>query len=201
MAVTAGYGSTGRTVPIPPPAGAPGAVAAPRLADGVELLGEYQDSGYRQPPSLARRPDGQVIQMSPLLYRVTCRIDGSRDPAAIAELVSEDLGRSLTADQVQHLIRSKLLPLGIVADQGAPAVPPTANPLLALRARGTLLPERAANAAGVLLRPLFRGPWSLPWWPASWPWTTGCSSPMGWVGAFSRSCATRWTCSSCWAFR
>src|SRR5262245_18566224 len=158
MAVAAGHVSTGRTASIPPAAGAPGTLAAPRLADGVELLGEYQDSGYRQPPSLVRRPDGQVIQMSPLLYRVTCRIDGSRDPAAIAELVSEDLGRSLTADQVRHLITSKLLPLGIVADEAAPAVPPTANPLLALRARGTLLPERAANAAGVLLRPLFRGP-------------------------------------------
>ena len=56
----------------------------PRLADGVELLGEYQDSGYRQPPSLVRRADGQVIQMSPLLYQLTCRIDGSRDAAAIA---------------------------------------------------------------------------------------------------------------------
>ena len=158
MTVAAGHVSTERTAPIPRPAGASEIVAAPRLADGVELLGEYQGSGYSQPPSLVRRPDGQVIQMSPLLYRVTCRIDGSRDPAAIAELVSEDLGRSLTAGQVQHLIRSKLLPLGIVADEGAPAVPPTANPLLALRARGTLLPERAANVAGALLRPLFHPP-------------------------------------------
>jgi len=158
MTVAEGHVSTERTATFPPPAVAPGTGAAPRLADGVELLGEYQGSGYSQPPSLVRRPDGQVIQMSPLLYRVTCRIDGSRDPAAIAELVSEDLGRSLTADQVRHLLTTKLLPLGIVADEAAPAVPPKANPLLALRARGTLLPERAANAAGVFLRPLFRGP-------------------------------------------
>src|SRR5215469_15010353 len=106
--------------------------AAPRLADGVELLGEYKDSAYDQPPSLVRRSDGQVIQMSRLLYQVTCRIDGSRGPAAIAELVSQDLGRSLTAGQVHHLITSKLLPLGIVAGERAPAAPPTANPLLAL---------------------------------------------------------------------
>ena len=39
-----------------------------------------------------------------------------------------------------------------------PAAAPKASPLLALRARGTLLPERAANAAGALLTPLFRGP-------------------------------------------
>ena len=158
MTVAAGHVSTERTAPIPLPEGMPEPAKVPRLADGVELLGEYRGSGYSQPPSLVRRADGQVIQMSRLLYQVTCRIDGSRGPAAIAELVSEDLGRSLTDGQVRHLITSKLLPLGIVADEGAPAVPPKADPLLALRARGTLLPERAANAAGVLLRPLFRGP-------------------------------------------
>jgi putative peptide zinc metalloprotease protein len=130
----------------------------PRLAEGVELLGEYQGSGYAQPPSLVRRADGQVIQMSPLLYRVACRIDGSRDPEAIAGLVSADLGRSLTADQVRYLITAKLLPLGVVTAENAPAAAPKANPLLALRARGTLLPERAANAAGALLAPLFRWP-------------------------------------------
>ena len=136
----------------------PGPVELPRLAAGVELLGEYQGSGYSQPPSLVRRADGQVIQMSALLYRVACRIDGSRDPAAVAELVSGDLGRSLTADQIRYLITAKLLPLGVVAAKEAPAAAPQANPLLALRARGTLLPERAANAAGTLLTPLFRGP-------------------------------------------
>jgi putative peptide zinc metalloprotease protein len=130
----------------------------PQLADGVELLGEYKGSGYAQPPSLVRRADGQVIQMSALLYRVACRINGSRGTEAIASLVSEDLGRSLTADQVRYLITAKLLPLGVVAAEGAPTTAPKANPLLALRARGTLLSERAANAVGALLTPLFRGP-------------------------------------------
>ena len=101
------------------------------------MLGEYQGSGYSQPPSLVRRADGQVIQMSPLLYQVTCRIDGSRGPAAIAELVSGDLGRSLTADQVRYLVTAKLVPLGVAAAGGVPAAPPTASPLFALRARGT----------------------------------------------------------------
>ena len=146
------------TTAVLPPQGPSGAAAIPRLADGIELLGEYQGSGYAQPPSLVRRPDGQVIQMSRLLYQVTCRIDGSRDPGAIANLVSEDLGRSLDAGQVRHLITTKLLPLGIVVAEGAPAAAPRANPLLALRARSTLLPRAAANAVGVLLRPLFRPP-------------------------------------------
>src|SRR5690349_21411724 len=152
MTVAAGHVTTERTAPIPRRAGASELIAAPRLADGVDLLGEYRGSGYSQPPSLVRRPDGQVIQMSSLLYRVTCGIDGSRSPATIAELVSEDLGRSLTADQVCHLITSKLIPLGIVADEAAPAVPPKANPLLALRARGPLLrgPLVVAVVASVL---------------------------------------------------
>src|SRR5216117_459826 len=115
MTVAAEAVTAGRPAPVLPPAGAPGPVEVPRLADGVELLGEYKDSGYAQPPSLVRRADGQVIQMSPLLYRVACRIDGSSDLAAIADLVSADLGRSLTADQVRYLITTKLLPLGVVA--------------------------------------------------------------------------------------
>jgi len=109
VTAVAGHVITGSTAPALPPADAAGPGEVPRLAAGVELLGEYQGSGYSQPPSLVRRPDGQVIQMSALLYRVTCGIDGSRDPAAIAELVSADLGRSLTAEQVRCLITAKLL--------------------------------------------------------------------------------------------
>jgi putative peptide zinc metalloprotease protein len=30
-----------------------------RRADGVELIGEYEDSGYKEPPAIARRADGQ----------------------------------------------------------------------------------------------------------------------------------------------
>jgi putative peptide zinc metalloprotease protein len=130
----------------------------PRLAEGVELLGEYKDSGYSQPPSLVRRADGQVIQMSPLLYQVARRIDGSRGPDAIAALVSADLGRSLDAGQVRYLITAKLLPLGVVAAEGVPRALPKANPLLSLRARGTLLPERIVNLVAMFFRPLFRWP-------------------------------------------
>jgi putative peptide zinc metalloprotease protein len=130
----------------------------PRLAPGVELLGEFKDSGYSQPPSLVRRGDGQVIQMSRLLYLVARRIDGARGPAAIASLVSTDLGRPLTGEQVSFLLTAKLLPLGVLADPGAPAAPPKASQLLTLRARATLLPEGAANAVGTVLSPLYRWP-------------------------------------------
>ena len=185
MTVATGHGSTGFAAS---PAAAP---ALPRLADGVELLGEYQNSGYRQPPSLVRRPDGQVIQMSPLLYQVTCRINGSRDAAAIAGLVSGDLGRALSADQVRHLIAARLVPLGIVAGPGAPAAAPKANPLLALRARGTLLPEPVANLAGTLLRPLFRQPLVIAVVASVLALDYWLFAVHGLGGGLNRCCATR----------
>src|ERR1700761_7563229 len=132
----------------------------PRLADGVELLGEFKDSGYSSPPSLVRRPDGQVIQLSRLLYLIARQMDGRRGPDGIADQVSNDLGRVLSPGQVCVLIIAKLVPLGIVAGQltPVPGGPPAATPLLGLRARGTLLPARAAGAVGPLLRPLFYWP-------------------------------------------
>ncbi len=129
----------------------------PRLAAGIELLGELKDSGFAEPRSLIRRADGQVIQLSRMLYLVSCLIDGARGPEEIASAVSAELGRTLTAEQVRYLITAKLARLGIVAGQGAPAAP-TASPLLALKGRVTLLPEAAVCAAGTFFRPLFRWP-------------------------------------------
>src|ERR1700758_3491353 len=143
----------------------------PRLAAGIELLGELKDSGFAEPRSLVRRADGQVIQLSRLLYMVSSLMDGTRGPDDIANAASAELGRTLTGEQVRDLITAKLAPLGIVAGQGAPVLP-TASPLLALRARVTLLPERAACAAGTFLRPLFRLPVIGPSSSVSPPWTS-----------------------------
>ena len=130
----------------------------PRLAAGTELLGEFKNSGVTDPPSLVRRADGQVIQLSRLVYLVAALLDGTSGPDVIAAKATAELGRTLSAEQVGYLITAKLAPLGLVAGTGAPAAPPTANPLLALRARATLLPAAAADAAGSFLRPLFSWP-------------------------------------------
>lgn len=45
-----------------------------RPAEGLRLLGEYQGSGFTEPRCLVRRGDGQVIQLSRLLYLVTATI-------------------------------------------------------------------------------------------------------------------------------
>jgi putative peptide zinc metalloprotease protein len=111
----------------------------PRRAAGLELLGEMVGSGYRRPPLLVRRGDGQTVQVTPLLYRVLEAIDGRRDHEELAKVVSERVARLLVADDVRFLVESKLRPLGVL--QGPDGVePPTvrASPLLGLRLRFTV---------------------------------------------------------------
>src|SRR5437868_9413846 len=69
--------------------------AAPRLADGVELIGKYEGSGFKDPPYLARRADGQVVQLPELLFLVLEQVDGRTGYDEIAERVSEAFGRGL----------------------------------------------------------------------------------------------------------
>ena len=52
-----------------------------RLDEGTELLGAYDGSAFKEPQYLLRRGDGQVIQVSRLLYLVASSIDGERDVA------------------------------------------------------------------------------------------------------------------------
>ena len=51
---------------------------APRLAEGIELIGEYEGSGFKEAPYIARRADGQVIQLTYLLHLVASAVDGRR---------------------------------------------------------------------------------------------------------------------------
>src|SRR5687768_4997641 len=76
-------------------------------ADGSRLLGELPGSGYRRPPALVRRADGQTVQLTRLLYLVLEAVDGRRDHAEIAEVVGERMGRLVTADDVRLLIDSR----------------------------------------------------------------------------------------------
>src|SRR4051812_45072502 len=63
----------------------PAAVAeVPRPAAGLELLGELAGSGYRRPPALVRRRDGQTLQLTRLLYLVLEAVDGERNYDDIA---------------------------------------------------------------------------------------------------------------------
>ena len=61
-------------------------------ADGVQLIGEMAGSGYRVPPSLVRRADGQTLQLTPLLYATLAAIDGERSADEVAEAVARATG-------------------------------------------------------------------------------------------------------------
>src|SRR4051794_26380571 len=122
--------------PVGPVAAPSAGLDAPARAEGVQLLGAHRGSGYRVPPSLVQRADGQVVQLTPLLYAVLNAVDGHRTEDDIAAVVSAEVGRSVVADDVRTLVDSRLRPLGLVrlADGSQPPAR-KANPLLALRLR------------------------------------------------------------------
>lgn len=133
--------------------------APPRLADGVELLGRFEDSGFVEPPYLARRGDGQVLQLTPLLHHVAEASDGRRTNAELAERVGDAIGKTVTADNVEFLVSEKLRPLGVMAaaDGSSPAMR-KADPLLALRHRRQLVSEGAVWRIAGVFAPLFAAP-------------------------------------------
>src|SRR5688572_20783207 len=102
----------------------------PARPDGLELIGEMVGSGYRTPPSLVRRQDGQTLQVTPLLYGVLEAVDGRRTYAEIAQLVSERSGRSVAASDVEALVERQLRPLGLLLQaDGTPPALERSNPL------------------------------------------------------------------------
>jgi putative peptide zinc metalloprotease protein len=141
-----------------------GAGASPRLAarpdevpvraEGVQLMGEMLGSGYREPPALIRRSDGQTIQLTPLLYQVLDAVDGQRNHEEIAAHVSAKFGRLVSAENVQTLIDSKLRPLGVLelADGSQPELK-RSNPLLGLRFRYAVTdPDKTRQLTGPFAR-------------------------------------------------
>jgi putative peptide zinc metalloprotease protein len=105
---------------------------APRRADGVTLIGEMAGSGYRQPPALARRADGQTVQLTPLLYATLAAVDGRRTNRELALAVSEQAGRTVSEDNIAALV-DKLRPLGLLDGPSEEQTLERSNPLLALR--------------------------------------------------------------------
>ena len=138
---------------------APGLAEAevvPRLAAGVELLGEYRGSGLTNSSFLARSPSGRVVHLSRLLYLVLSGIDGSRTVGEIAARVTVAFGRTVSAGNVEYLLANKLTPLGLV-EGGVEAGRPDPM-LLGLRLRRTLIPAAGVRHIARLFAPLFCPP-------------------------------------------
>ncbi|MCD9140569.1 hypothetical protein [Streptomyces albireticuli] len=129
----------------------------PALVAGTELVGEFEDSGYREPPHLVCRPDGQIVRLPALLYQVVRALDG-RSVARVAERLSSETGRQFAAEHVAFLIDKKLAPLGLTTySDGSPPPPMKRNdPFLAFRFRLAVVPERVTWFLSGLFAWLFR---------------------------------------------
>jgi putative peptide zinc metalloprotease protein len=121
-------------------------------ADGLEFLGQERGSGYVEPTFLVRRQDGQVLQLSALLYLTLEHLDGRPLPE-VAAAVSQQIARELTVEGVAFLVETKLVPLGLVGHEPPPVDRNAA--VLTLAGRRTLLPASIVNPVARALRPLF----------------------------------------------
>ncbi|HEV7757546.1 MAG TPA: hypothetical protein VGO78_01095 [Acidimicrobiales bacterium] len=137
-----------------------GPVLCAELAEGVELLGEYEGSGYVEAPYLIRRRDGQVVQVSLLLHLVATALEPGLGYDRVAERVTAAFGREVSIANVVYLVEQKLRPAGLlrVGTGATPQVLGRANPLLALRLRLPLVPERVHRRVTRVCLPLFRPP-------------------------------------------
>jgi putative peptide zinc metalloprotease protein len=153
------------TSPAAPLAGAPGrALLNPRLRQGIRLLGEMQDTGFTEEQFLLRAPDGQFCRLSGLLYHVAEAADGTRDHQAMAEYVSVAVGKQVSADNIEWLIKERLAWV-VTSDASeadaadhAPAPDPARDPLLALRFRKPVVGERVMGLLATPLQFLFTAP-------------------------------------------
>jgi putative peptide zinc metalloprotease protein len=129
---------------------------------GTELVGAMEDSGFEETPYLIRRPDGQVVQLPPILYALAERLDGRSTYEQVAAGASSATSVQIDPDDARFLIAEKLAPLGLILGAEAPAAeatkPKPGDDLLALTWKAQVVPERLSRALTTLFRPLFFGP-------------------------------------------
>jgi putative peptide zinc metalloprotease protein len=131
----------------------------PALSPGVELIGEYEGSGFKEPPSLVRRADGQILQFPPLLFELLRTVDGHRDLDDIAAVVSDRVERRLEPGDISFLLDEKLRPQALVtAPDGTSPRLKRPDPFLAFRYRLGVISEQASARLGATFMPLFLPP-------------------------------------------
>jgi putative peptide zinc metalloprotease protein len=129
------------------------------LLPGVELLGRIDGSGLREPPHYVRRSDGQVVQLSQLLFVIAQHAQRGLRLDEIAQRAGTQLELRIQPEQVRYVLEHKLHPLGVVA--GADGSPPKlerVDPLLALKLRVGVVPPNVVRAIAAPLSALFRTP-------------------------------------------
>ncbi|WUH97186.1 hypothetical protein OHR68_27070 [Spirillospora sp. NBC_00431] len=144
----------------------PAALTLPALVDGAEFVGEFKNSGYREPPQLVRLPNGRLVRLPPLLFIVVKALHEHRHLAdadvgraldRVADAASEAAGARLTAEQIVYLTDRKLAPLGVTTySDGTPPPVVKADPFLGLRWRVAVFPESVTWFVAGLFTWLFR---------------------------------------------
>jgi putative peptide zinc metalloprotease protein len=114
---------------------------APRLAPGVELVGEQPHGGFQERQWLAER-DGRFLQISELLYRTLEQLNGQRGLDSIATRLSEVTDWAVTANDVRQLLDKQLIPAGLaVASDRADSAGATGAPASAQAQRARSRPR------------------------------------------------------------
>lgn len=126
------------------------------------VLGPVEGSGLKDRSYLLQRGDGQMVQLSELLHLVISSVSADKPLRQAAREISDAYGRELDVTGLRHLLDTRLAPMGLVRDAAADSKcdpgPTTADPLLALRLRATLLPDKAVNFLAGILSPLYWPP-------------------------------------------
>lgn len=150
------------------------------LAEGVELLGPYESSGFGDPLFLVRRGDGRMLQLSRLPYLVLAAFSGGADAGLATIRVRRTTDRPVEADDLQRLAEERFLPLELLRRGDEAPVPPapqvtpqpasaidrnapfasttSGNPLLGLRFKLGAVKPAAVNRIAGWFQPLFSAP-------------------------------------------
>jgi putative peptide zinc metalloprotease protein len=94
----------------------------PALAPGIHLIGEMPETGFKDRQWLIRR-DGRFIQVTELLYRILEQADGAHTLQEIAEGVTALTDWIVDGENVRQLMRTRLMPMGLVATEGGTPMP------------------------------------------------------------------------------
>jgi hypothetical protein len=101
---------------VPPPARPEGIeVQVPLLATGATLVPVPEGTpGATSGAWRLELPDGRAFALTDALRRLVSLVDGHRPVGAIAAELSATMGRPIGAEQVGHLLRERLAPLGVL---------------------------------------------------------------------------------------
>ena len=78
-----------------------------------------RESAFENPPWLVEREGAGYVQITELLYRIAEQCDGQHTLSEIADAVSDQTGRNVSADNVKVLVRTQLLTKGLVTTADA----------------------------------------------------------------------------------